>query len=183
MSKLGRPKPSLTSLQLLNKRIKEHVKEKGGISNEFIYNVCQMCCSSDFKGVFSADCIPPKLAGRGRFFIIVNLGERKGKNKTKAAYPNVVYYLDSYGFPCVQRYVVKFLLNCRRPMRWNSRQIQDFKSQFCGMYAILFTIYLDRSFGNRGTKPGFNMRFRNKNLIHNDSLCMQYLRRILIHRT
>lgn len=176
---------SVSSVERLFQRVDEHVRPGEGLSNDVVDSFCTAGCGKDFRGVFSADCIPEKLAARGCFIIVVNLGRRKGRTAKKLpvghfvtiyARPASVYYLDPYGLPCVQRHVRRFLQHCRRPINHNSRQIQDFNSVYCGMYAILFTLYFDR--GERVRKR-LQFRWRRSKLRENDKLCMRYLNRLL----
>lgn len=166
--------------KLLTRRVKANVSKEGGISNETVARFCGSLCGKDFKGVFSADYIPRRLAARGRFIVVVNLGTRRGvRGKlpmghfiTIAADPSKVLYVDPYGLPNVEPNVERFLRLCRRPVEFNLRQIQDTESVYCGLYAVLFSLYFDK-------KPDFKLRFRKRNLRKNDKLCVEYLRKMM----
>lgn len=146
-----------------------------------------MVCSSDFKGVFSADCIPHNLAAISRFIIVINLGTRKGvRGKlpvghfvTLVASPTSLIYIDPFGLPNMQPDINIFLQLCKRKNVYvNLRQIQHFNSVYCGFYAILFACYFDKQYHSK--KKLFSLHFKNSNLYKNDSLCVEYLRRIKI---
>lgn len=164
------------------KRVGENVKKGKGISNITINRLCSRLCSNDFKGVFSADCIPINdLIKLKKFIIIVNLG--KTKNITNISLPighfvticadsNYIRYIDSYGLPCFQPDVFQFLNLCKREIRSNKHQIQEWNSTYCGLFAILFAYYYD-------TKPDFDLVFSKTNLSNNDEKCIYYLEKMI----
>jgi hypothetical protein len=161
------------------RRVREHVIPTRGMTNITVYKFCKEVCTSDFIGVYSVDSIPKRtLAGRGNFFIVLNLGDGRKKEDghfvAVAAYPDVVLYMDPFGLePPTDRYVRPFLRLCRRPVYFNHVQVQDITSSYCGLYAILFVWHLDAG------RP-FKLRFRRRgNLMINDRTCMDYLRRLL----
>jgi hypothetical protein len=157
------------------------------MSNAAVAGLCRLYCTGgrfgEFAGVFPADRLPLHLAARSRFLLVVNLGEighpsdptppPRGHFVTVAAGPSGVLYIDPYGLPCLQPRVNRFLRLCRRRVLANWRQVQDLRSVYCGMYAVLFAAYLDR-------KPNFKLRFHKagRDLRRNDTLCARYLRRM-----
>lgn len=163
----------------------EHVNSSVGISNQLLNRLALGMCSRDYLGVFAADCIPPFLAGRPRFIVILNLARKKSGHQsvghfvTVLANPNSVYYVDPYGMKCVQPDVERFLRECGRTVRQNKRQYQDMKSVYCGMYCLLFAAYADRR--NSANPPKFKLRFfrQKKKLLANDTKCVQYVRRLI----
>lgn len=168
-----------------------HVNEKKGLSNDAIDYFLRRTCGSDFLGVYSADYLPVRLAGRGRFIVVVNLGRRKGRTVgplpvghfvTIVATPEEVYYLDPYGIPCVDGYVLRFLRSCQRTIQTLSYQIQSFDSVWCGLYAILFALYMDRQASAR--PPRFKLHFfKQKNkLIKNDDKCGKYIEKLIMNK-
>lgn len=182
------PRRAMKSGQdVLRERLKWNVRKKEGITNRVIDNFCRMACSSDFKGVYSADAIPEnKLIIRGNFIIIVNLGKRReylrqrrrlpvGHFVAIIARPDVIYYLDPYGLPSLEPLVTTFLQSCKRPVVHNSRQVQHLDSVYCGLYAMLFATYFDKD-------APFTMDFKKKQLFENDDLCVSYLHRLYSFR-
>jgi hypothetical protein len=173
----------MTTEEIAN-RIKAHVSPTKGITNDVLEKFCKKLCSSDFKGVYSADYLPAKLAGRARFILIVNLGLRRGIRKnlpvghfvTIVAKPASVYYIDSFGLPSTVPHVNRFLTLCKRKIHFNLRQLQDFNSMNCGFYAMLFSYFMDRQ--NWGKKT-FALKFNEKKLKENDKLCMRYLNKLV----
>lgn len=162
-------------------RVRVHVGPKKGVSNAFLRRMAALARTRHFAGVFAADCIPPRLAGRPRFTFIVNLGRKRLPDRNRplpvghfvvvAGYPGRVLYVDSYGLPCAQPDVLAFVNSCRRPVGFNLRQVQDFGSVHCGYYALLYALYLDGDYK-------FPLRFNRKQLRANDSRCVNHLRKI-----
>lgn len=164
----------------LSRRVRSNVTKEKGMSNQTVARFCRSLCGDDFKGVYSADYIPTRLAARGRFIIVINLGVRRGRRGplpmghfvTVSADPSKVFYIDSYGLPNVEPHVTRFLQRCRRPVEFNLRPIQDLNSVYCGLFATLFAVYLDK-------QPDFKLIFKKQNLRENDKLCVRYLRRLI----
>lgn len=178
-----------TIFSLLQKSVKSHVDRDAGISNKLLNRFARQLCSKDFCGVYSADTIPVRyLAGRGRFIVIINLAERRGMGHnipvghfvTICADTTRIQYLDPFGLPVFQPKVVSFLELCRRPVYENQQQIQTLTSVYCGMYCLLFSLYLDR--GRNRRPPQFKLSFhkRKGKLKQNDALCISYLKRLIM---
>lgn len=167
-----------TVRERLRSGLASHVKKGVGMSNTLLARFCTMTCGDDFSGVFSADRIPPRLAARNNFLVVVNLarsGEVEGHFVTVAANQSEVLYLDPYAMPCYVGEVVEFLARCGRPVRALPHQIQDFNSVRCAMYALLFCLYLHLD------RP-FKLRFNTVRLVENDKKCKDYLRRLFSMR-
>lgn len=164
--------------------VARHAVPGVGITNMVLERLCHRMCSSEFKGVYSADYIPKKLAARPRFVIVINLGRRRGQRGilptghfvTLAAFPSHIIYVDSFGLPPMQPDVITFLNLCNREVRVNWRKIQDLSSAYCGFYALLFACYFDRIFWR---KKNPKLRFGRTRLKKNDQLCLSYLKEML----
>jgi hypothetical protein len=175
---------AMSVMTKLTRRVNSNVQASSGLTNTTVDKFCRLVCSSDFKGVYSADYIPLKMAARTTFIIVVNLGLRKGVRTelplghfvTLVATASDIYYIDPYGFPSAVPHVNRFLRLCRRNVCFNFKQIQHFKSVYCGMYAILFACYMDKA-NNQGNK--FKLKFKSKNLLQNDNLCVKYMRQLI----
>jgi hypothetical protein len=175
-------KKSVSAIVKLTRRIRGNVAPSLGLTNTVIERFCFLSCSDTFKGVYSADYIPTQLAARSRFIMVVNLGVRRGLRKlpvghfvTVVASSSVVYYIDPYGLPSAEPHVNRFLRLCRRKICFNLKQIQDFSSTYCGLFAILFACYMDAN----GTEERLKLKFNSRNLMKNDKLCVKYLRALL----
>ncbi len=158
------------------------MKKNKGMSNGVIRRYCRLVCGPDFKGVFSADCIPPYIAYLRDFIIIVNLGRRRDKNKrgqlpvghfvTIVGRLKKINYIDPYGLPPLVPEVVDFLRSCGRKISYNLKQIQHLDSVYCGLFSILYAIYMDN-------KTKIKLKFYKRNLMRNDKLCVKYIEKLL----
>ncbi len=166
-------------------RIEAHVSRGKGISNTLVNRLCRKMCSKDFRGVFAANKIPRRLAGVGRFIIIVNLGEVDGGGDGElpvghfvcvAAQPEEINFIDPYGLPCMQPKVLSFLTEARRPIKENVQKIQHLDSPYCGLYSVLFAVYFDKEPSER-----LKLKFNKTKLMENDRKCVEYLKQ-LSHR-
>jgi hypothetical protein len=146
----------------------------GGITNKYIESILLEQCSDNFKGVFSSDNVPHHLAATNQFSIICNLSKENEKGShfiSIIAFEDYVFYIDSFGLPCYESSLKKFLSKTSRPIFFNTVQIQDFSSNFCGFYCMLFVLY----FNARVKKK---MTFSN-NLSLNDSICVNYIKTLV----
>ena len=181
-----------SSLEELEARVSQHVRAGKGISNRVLQRFCSNVCTKKFAGVYSADRLPGELTARGSFIAVVNLGKRRGVGGrpdpghfvTIVGERGRLWYLDPYGLPVFQPHVLQFLDLRRR--RWtvieNTKQIQDADSYYCGLYAILFSMYYDLPRRQRGKVVRFEWHKRRKDLKKNDALCVKYIRELLRRR-
>lgn len=174
-----RKKGQDSAIRLLESRVKRNVKKGKGVTNETVYRFCKLSTSDKFRGVFPCDLIPSGIAVRSRFIFIVNLAPKRVPNAPSQGHfvticgdPSEIYYVDSYGLPCAEKRVQNFLSLCNRPIKFNVKAIQDLNSAFCALYAILFVLYFDK-------EPDFPLKFDKKRLRGNDSLCKNYIERII----
>ena len=172
-------------LERLARGVAMHADPERGLTNVVVERFCRLIGSPQFAGVFAADGIDESLASRPSFSMVVNLGEVKGRRRgaplpvghfvAVVAAPHAVRYMDSYGLPCTQRHVARFLRLCGREVRENTRQVQDYDSKCCGFYASLFATYYDTA----RPPPDFRLVFYRRRLKENDELCFKYLRRLI----
>lgn len=165
--------------------IRRHVSAEKGVSNTLLSRLGRLICGKDFRGVHPANKIPRSLAARGRFVIIVNLGERVpgvklpvGHFVCVAGEVGRVNYVDPYGLPCIQPKVAKFLADCQRTVWENDRRVQHIDSTYCALYSLLFAVYFDRKFNN-SLPDKFRIKFYSQTLKRNDRKCVQYLQRLI----
>lgn len=171
---------------VLDARLRDHVKKGVGVSNIAVGKLVRLGFDEGrFDGVFLSDKIPPRLAYRAKFSIIVNLSTSDTKKSERGHFVAVVgsekcvRYIDSFGKPCDNSYVRGFLDSCRRPVIENRRRLQDTASSMCSFYAMLFAIYFsDR---RRYRFPLYFYKGK-KYLKKNDDLCYEYLLRVLYKR-
>lgn len=163
----------------------DHEKRRG-ISNHAIETVLRGTCR-DFRGVFSSNTIPSCLLQHrdrwNRFSIVCNLSEvnEPGTHFVSIiAFPSFVLYLDSLGQPCTVTSIVEFLRQLKKPVFYNTRQIQDVSSDFCGLYCILFVLHFnhrDDSIDDPSLSTAF--KWKTRHLLLNDLICAKKLRELL----
>ena len=173
-------KQSLTKLVSI---INNHVASKFGITKTLLNSICSSFAPNLYKGLFSPQEIPfQKLKKLSHFTIIVHLkGLTIGHFVTIYVSPTTIYYIDPYGFPCLDQNVRTFLKKLRNNTKWmkrnifyNEKQIQHRKSVYCGFYAILYVIYFDSNVNQNKV----TIKFSN-NLFNNDMLCKQYINKLI----
>ncbi len=163
-------------------RINKHSGGGRGMSNALVARLARACgAGEDFLGVFPADCLPRKETHRKSFRLVVNLGTWKDTFEKRVAVghfvavvagPDSVTYADSYGLPCVQPHVLRFLEECgRKRIVYNSRPVQSLSSRACGLYAMLAVLYIGRH--------RFGLKFGKRDLAANDARCVENLRKII----
>ena len=189
-----------TPAQEVRRRLRAHAPRGKGLSNELVDSLCRACCSEEYRGAYSADCIPVALATLAHFIVVVNLGVRKhvfgplppGHFVTIAVTPTQVYYLDPYGMPCMQPDVARFLERCcslrpreRKGVR-NVQQVQHLDAVTCGFYAVLFAQVSDRAWTRRVSPAALLRRLtfytRAGDLRKNDKLCKKYIVGMLLSK-
>ena len=140
-----------------------------GITNIFIEEIL-FNNTSHFHGVFSSNNINLSLKHLTKFSIVCNLSNENEDGSHFVAIivlPTYVLYIDSFGLPCVTESVCKFLSLLNKPIYHNSKQIQDFSSNYCGFYCMMYVLYFDK-------ERSFTVKFTN-NLKKNDMLCIKYV--------
>ena len=144
-----------------------------GVSNHFIDSILRPL-HIGFHGVFSANTIPTQLLRCEAFSVICNLSnvnERGSHFVAIIVEPKRVLYLDSLGLPCIVLEINNFLRRLKKPVFYNSRQIQDFKSKYCGFYCILFVLHFH--------KPSIPLMFESEDLVANDLSCIRKITELL----
>lgn len=92
------------------------------------------------------------------------------------------FYFDSFGMPPPQN-IVKILKDNFYKIYFNSKQIQDIKSEVCGYFTLGFIIYM-RLFSQPSISlmNNFAKFFKSKKLSDNDLIIKKFVRRFLINR-
>lgn len=144
-----------------------------GISNVFIDSILSPICHK-FIGVYSANTLPNYNIPT-TFSLVCNLsplGEPGSHFVTVISQKECVLYVDSLGFTCVTPQISQFLHHLKKPVLYNTLQIQDFESNFCGFYCILFCLFYD--------KPRLlSLKFSKTQLKSNDVRCIKFIQQIL----
>lgn len=166
-----------------------HFSEKG-LSNEVVRDLMRLAGVTSsppgggFRGIVPYDRLFSEgeddvAIPRRNFSIIVNVGMHF---VTLFSEGDLVYYVDSLGLPVWREELKNFILERfphKRRYCYNPRQIQDWNSSHCGLYAALFTVYLEKYCRGRrrgGTRPRLKFHRRKKLLPLNDALCVKYIK-------
>ena len=146
-----------------------------GISNHDIDSILRPACR-DYVGVYSANNIPQEIKDKSTFYFVCNLsnrGEVGSHFVTVLCFTDYVMYIDSLGLPCTNASISKFLAQLNKPLFFNTTQVQDFESKYCGYYCILFVLYYSSK-----NKP-CKLQFTKGNLLLNDKRCIKYITKLL----
>lgn len=153
-----------------------------GLNSDYISSVLSKRCEF-FLGVYAADKLPKQGNGKSNFLIICNLdvAEEKGSHfVTIVSLDDYVLYIDSLGLKCHVKEIAEFLLSLGKPTFYNTRQIQDFRSEFCGYYCILFVLYFNRLLSGDVTDTDIvGLCFDDNDYLSNDSICVNAITKLL----
>ena len=146
-----------------------------GVSNFFINNLLYKF-SSIYKGCFSNDNFPKNL--KAPYSIIINLSKH---DKPGTHYvciienETTIFYFDSFGINCFVPSICKFLFSKRKAVIENKITIQHYNSLFCGLFCILFVLFMENN--NYNFKKFQNLF--SKNLIKNDYTCINFIKKYI----
>jgi hypothetical protein len=105
-----------------------------------------------------------------------------GSDNTSTMKDNELIYFDSYGAPPVQD-IVNLM---PQDLHYNKRQIQDYHSTYCGLFAILFLYAMRNSHGATETQLGtkFNnflalFTLNKKKLVNNNAAVLEAVNKII----
>lgn len=150
-----------------------------GMCNRDIARVLRRTCP-DFWGVFSADTIPPfppqQSREARRFSLVCNLSkvDEPGSHFVSiVSFPRYVLYLDSLGLPCTSPHIREFLRQLKTPTFYNTLQVQDLSSDFCGLYCILFILHFSLRDSSETSSPLTGFQWEQSNLLLNDIMCAE----------
>lgn len=150
----------------------------GGISNQYLETTASTILPKNFIGVFPCDYHPT--ITRNNFSIIFNTGNSKSKGEHFVcimANKHHVYYFDPFGMEVNNAKILQFIKKIQngRKIYFNSSQIQDFNSSFCGFYclAFLMSVYKKIPFHN------FLSSFNREHLKNNDKKVIVFICKFL----
>jgi len=144
---------------------------EGGLSNDYVENVCKKLFGKSFLGVYPCD-IHPKTR-RKTFSVVFNTGDSSTSGEHFVCLyvtPTIIHYFDSFGKTPTDVNIKSFIKKQkqrRRLKHWKT-SIQHETSDFCGFYVIGFLIHKYRN------KKMFNKMFTS-NLKENDSIIVNFI--------
>ena len=121
-----------------------------------------------FIGCFPFDKLPPlpeKLPAK----LIINTGASSTDGEHWVALllkPKSCFYFDSFGVPILNHEIHKFLQKKYKKVTFSSLCIQDYRSDKCGEFCIIFL----KNVSSKKTYLLFLKRFSDANLLLNDKL-------------
>lgn len=157
------------------KLLKAHVGKDWGMTNKLVHSIASSLCQNYYRGLFTpfdtaaALRVMAPASDIRPVVTIWNVGQHFVCIYCCGDY---VLYLDSFGFPCFNPHIKKFLAGLKRNVFYNQQQIQSASSKHCGLYAILFSLYYDKL--TRKAKLSFGTDCEK-----NDDLCMMYLHKLM----
>ena len=144
-----------------------------GLSNKYLEKLSKELNLNYFMGVFSSDSLPNVEKYRS-FSLICNFSKQvdPGTHLIAILCENKnVFYFDSYGLPCYNLYILKFLKKLRKKIiYYNSKTIQAHDSIYCGFYALACCAAFEKD-NIQNFLNIFTRRPTNKN----ETICIKYL--------
>jgi hypothetical protein len=151
-----------------------------GLTNIYLQDVIGGTCET-FIGVFSCDelqDIPPQ----NQFSLVCNFSPSNMKGTHFIALyvtASSTYYFDSYGLPCIDPEINKFVVSLNRAKNYSSAaSIQDMYSTFCGYYCWGFILSMEQN-NNVSYITHFNRkRLKDKN----DIKCIKFIQSAILKK-
>ena len=144
------------------------------VSNIYLNKICSNL--KNYQGTFSCNQIKNLKINLTNNTYIVNLSKstEKGSHLIAIQVNNkdkIIRYFDSFGLPCTNQDILLFLSRVNKKYFYNNKQIQHFKSEYCGMYCLAFVMYHD----NSSNFNKFLKMFQSDNLFKNDKIVIRYI--------
>lgn len=146
------------------------------VSNIYLNNVCKYL--KNYQGTFSCDAIKKPNLNINISTYIFNLSKLNEKGSHLVAIQinskdKKVIYFDSFGLPCSNKDILSFIFSVNNKYEYNSKQIQHFDSNYCGMFCLAFVMFHDtnKKFIN------FLRMFNSDKIIKNDNIVVDYISR------
>ena len=143
-----------------------------GLSNIYLEKLSKKLNLGYFMGVFSSDSLPNVNKSRS-FSLICNFSKQKDPGTHLIAIlcrNKNVFYFDSYGLPCYNPLILKFLKKLKKIVYYNSKTIQARDSIYCGYYALACCT----AFENDNIQNFLNI-FTHRPTNKNENICIKYL--------
>ena len=118
-----------------------------GLTNKYVENIGKEHCR-DFIGTFPCNILP-EIEGKESFSVIFN-ESRHDEEGTHfvAVFANKekIFYFDSLGLKCENKYINSFIETSGREIKENNVQIQSYNSIFCGYFCLSFIIFMTKKY-------------------------------------
>ena len=149
-----------------------------GLTSDYLLRLCNLTLTS-----------PPEILACDSFYSKSYLPENSSYivNLQKSNLPgshwisilvkkNSILYFDSIGLPVINKYILRRLKSCKRPIYYSSLSIQGIFSMFCAYYTLAFLIKCqeeERSFQD------FLSIFKDGKSLENEQICLNVIKQRL----
>ena len=149
-----------------------------GLTSDYLLRLCKICLTS-----------PPEILACDSFYSKSYLPENSSYivNLQKSNLPgshwisilvkkNSILYFDSIGLPVINKYILRRLKSCKRPIYYSALSIQGIFSMFCAYYTLAFLIKCqeeERSFQD------FLSIFKDGKSLENEQICLNVIKQRL----
>lgn len=147
-----------------------------GLTNKYVEDLGKKHCKN-FIGTFPCNILPD-IQGKDFFSLVFNESKHNEEGSHFVAIfanKNEIYYYDSLGLKCENKYILSFLNLSGRKIIENKIQIQSYDSIFCGYFCLSFIIYMSKKYCY---KEYFKIFCKN-NLKLNDMIVVELLLKML----
>ena len=147
-----------------------------GLTNKYVEDFGRKHCKN-FIGTFPCNILP-YVEENDSFSLVFNESRHDEEGSHFVAIfatKNDIYYFDSLGLKCENKYILSFLNSSGRKIIENKIQIQSYDSIFCGYFCLTFIIYMTKQYEY---KKYFKMFCKN-NLKLNDIIVVEMLLKMI----
>ena len=147
-----------------------------GLTSKYLEELGQKYCKN-FLGVFPCN-LHPNIEKSVIFSVIFNESKHDETGTHFVcvyAKKNDIFYFDSLGLKCENKYILKFLEKSQRNIIDVNKQIQSFDSIFCGYFCLSYILFMCL---NKNLSSYFNM-FNMENLKINDKIVTELIIKLL----
>lgn len=140
-------------------------------------SLCRFACGDanirrSFGGVFASDNISENVGKFSSFIVNLDSKNLPGSHWVAIFFRNdVAFYFDSYGYPPINKSILRFLKKNSKAIRFNPFCFQDDSSTSCGYFCLYFLHRFSRHLPlsdlherNKKQNETFIKRFANQNL-------------------
>jgi hypothetical protein len=142
-----------------------------GLTNKYVEDIGKLLCKN-FIGTFPCNILPD-IKNVKSFSIIFNESRHDEEGSHFVAVfadKEKIYYFDSLGLKCENKYILNFILSTGREIIENNTQIQSYDSIFCGFFCLSFIIYMSKKCEYKNF-----FKIYSKNLKLNDEITVELL--------
>ena len=127
-----------------------------------------------FMGALALDKLPKKIKYPSCLIINNQKSHQKGEHWLAVYYNSKkkATFFDSYGFSPTKYHLNSFIQKTSNTIEYNKMQIQSIFSPYCGLYCVLFLLFLAR-----GKSLDYFLKLFKKNTLLNDKLIEKMIKK------